>query len=196
MPAERRRGRLLFVGAMDRDENCDAVLYFYQRIFPRVKTSCPQAEFWAVGASPQTRVVRLNRDPSVTVSGYVKNLRDPYAACDVFVAPMQLPGGIFNKIIDAMGAGRPVVTTSLGNEGLAATPGVAVCVADEPGLFAEQTTALLQQDIFWSQIAEAGRRYVQSTYNWDANVARLEAFYTDLVRARARKGGEPRNRSS
>ena len=178
---ERQRGRLLFVGAMDRDENCEAVLYFYNHIFPRVRLSRPEVEFWVVGANPQLRVKHLAQDPEVQVTGYVEDLRAVYAACDVFVAPMQLPGGVFNKIVDAMAAGRPVVTTSLGNEGVSAPTSTSVCVADEPGCFADRTLALLRNDVLWKQVASGGRRHVRRVYDWEANISRLEALYEHLI---------------
>jgi len=178
--SERRRGHLLFVGAMDRDENCEAVLHFYREIFPLVRRNRPDAELWIVGANPQQRVVQLGADPAVAVTGYVEDLRAAYAACDVFVAPMRVPGGVFNKIVDAMAAGRPVVTTSLGNEGIAAPVGTAVCVADEPTPFAAHVEHLLRDEGLWAHIAAGGRRHVQRVYDWEANVARLEALYDRL----------------
>ena len=186
---ERARGRLLFVGAMDRNENCEAVLYFYHHVFPLVRRRCPAVELWIVGANPQQRVVRLGRDPAVVVTGYVEDLRASYATCDVFVAPLRVPGGVFNKIVDAMAAGRPVVTTSLGNEGIGAPAGTAVCIADEPAQFAAHVEALLQDEALWTQIATAGRRHVQRTYDWERNVTRLEGLYDRLRFQRERHRG-------
>jgi glycosyltransferase involved in cell wall biosynthesis len=178
---ERRKGCLLFVGAMDRDENCEAVLYFYHRVFPRIRLTCPEVELCIVGAQPQSRVKALSQDPAVKVTGYVEDLRDLYAGCDVFVAPIQVAGGVFNKIIDAMGAGRPVVTTSLGNEGVNALPGSAVLLADDPDALADLTIALLKDASLWSRVAEGGRQHVQRVYNWEKNVSQIEALYERLT---------------
>ena len=116
----------------------------------------------------------------MTVTGYVEDLREQYAACDVVVAPMRVPGGVFNKIVDAMAAGRPVVTTSLGNEGVAALAGTAVCVADEPEEFAGHIVSLLEDNALWGRIAKEGRRHVDRTYDWESNVKRLETLYDRL----------------
>ena len=180
--ADRQKGCLLFVGAMDRDENCEAVLYFYRQVFSRIQSACHQSvELWIAGAHPQPRIVDLGGDPAVKVTGYVPDLRAVYARCDVFVAPMQTPGGVFNKIVDAMAAGRPVVTSSLGNEGVAAAPGLAVRIADEPGSFADHVVALLHNEALWRQVAGRGRDHVRRLYDWQANVARLEALYERWV---------------
>jgi glycosyltransferase involved in cell wall biosynthesis len=180
-PHESEPHTLLFVGAMDRDENCQAIIYFYERCFAQIEAAVPGVELLIVGASPQPRVQNLG-GPQVTVTGYVDDLRPYYARCRVFIAPILVGGGVINKIVDAMGAGRPVVSTSVGNEGLGATPDREILIADDPIAFARQTIALLQDKELWSRIALGGRRHVQRIYNWERNVANLEDLYRHLVR--------------
>ena len=135
-----------------------------------------------MGASPQPRVQELARDPTVTVAGYVPDLREPYARCHVAIAPILAGGGVMNKVIDAMAAGRPVVSTTTGNEGVAAPPGQAVLVADEPQAFTDHVVDLLRDDLLWTRIAQAGRAHVQQTYDWERNVSQLELLYRQHVR--------------
>ena len=182
--AERRPGTILFVGAMDRDENCQAVLWFYRHCWPLICSKEPRARLEIAGASPQPCVQQLARDPTVTVSGYVFDLRQPYARCHVAIAPILAGGGVINKVIDAMAAGRPVVSTTLGNEGVAAPPGQAVLVADDPQTFAGHVLDLLHDDLLWNRIAQGGRAHVQQTYDWDRNVSHLEALYHRCVGAK------------
>jgi len=180
--AERRPGTVLFVGAMDRDENCEAVLWFHRHCWPLIRFREPRARLEIVGASPQPRVQELARDPTVTVAGYVPDLREPYARCHVAIAPILAGGGVMNKVIDAMAAGRPVVSTTTGNEGVAAPPGQAVLVADEPQAFTDHVVDLLRDDLLWTRIAQAGRAHVQQTYDWERNVSQLELLYRQHVR--------------
>jgi len=175
--AERQPGTILFVGAMDRDENCEAVLWFHRHCWPLIRFSEPRARLEIVGASPQPRIRQLARDPAVTVAGYVPDLREPYARCHVAIAPILAGGGVMNKVIGAMAAGRPVVSTSTGNEGVAAPHGQAVLVADDPAAFANHVVDLLRDDLLWNRIAQGGRAYVQQTYDWEQNISRLEALY-------------------
>ncbi len=179
-PHESEPHTLLFVGAMDRDENCRAIVYFYERCFAQIKAAVPGIELLIVGASPQRRVQDLARDPQVTVTGYVEDLRPYYARGHVFVAPILVGGGVINKIVDAMAAGRPVVSTSVGNEGLDAAPDQEILIADHPTTFARQTIALLQDKELWSRIALGGRQHVRRTYHWERNVANLEDLYRHL----------------
>jgi glycosyltransferase involved in cell wall biosynthesis len=180
--AERQPGTILFAGAMDRDENCEAVLWFHRHCWPLVRFREQRTRLEIVGASPQPRVQELARDAAVNVAGYLPDLREPYARCHVAIAPILVGGGVMNKVIDAMAAGRPVVSTSIGNEGVAALPGQAVLVADDPQEFAYHVVALLRDEALWDRIARGGRAHVQQIYDWERNVSQLELLYRQHVR--------------
>jgi polysaccharide biosynthesis protein PslH len=113
--------------------NVDAALYFYREVFPLVRKSIPDAKFIVAGYGPPEEIASLpERDASVAVPGFVEDIDECYKKAAVFVAPILLGGGIIVKILDAMAAGTPVVTTSYGNEGIGATPGRDLLVADDP----------------------------------------------------------------
>jgi len=183
--ATREPGTVLFAGAMNRAENADAVLWFYRACWPRVRQAIPTARLVIAGHAPLPRITRLAADPTVhrtqrvTVTGTVPDLRPVYARADVCIAPSLAGGGVLNKVIDGMAAGRPVVTMAVGNEGVAAPPD-AVRVADEPAVFANAVVRLLRDPDEWARVAAAGRAFVQRTYRWADNVARLEALYHEM----------------
>lgn len=172
-------GTVLFCGAMNRRENADTVLWFARECWPRVREAVPTARLVVAGHAPLPRVARLAADPTVSVTGTVPDLRPVYARAHVCIAPSLVGGGVLNKVVDGMAAGRPVVTTTVGNEGVAAPP-EAVRVADDPAAFADAVVRLLRDPAEWTRVARAGREYVQRTYRWDDNVARLEALYREL----------------
>jgi len=184
---ESERDVLLFVGAMDRRPNEDAVLYFHQEIWPMVRRAVPSARFNVVGADPTARVRSLTRDPAITVTGYVPDLRPYYAQCAVFVAPLRVGGGVINKIIDAMAAGRPTVTTPAGNAGIGAAPNKEILIAEQPEEFAQKVIALLRDDILWRRVAAGGRAYVQHVFDWPAAVAKLEEIHRGMVARKNRQ---------
>jgi len=173
---------LLFLGMMGRIRNADAVLYFYEAIFPLIKEKIPQAKFYIVGSSPGEKVQQLAGDKDVIVTGYVDDIGYYYEKCAVFVAPILVGGGIIVKVLNAMAAGRPVVTTPFGNEGIEATPDQEICVADSPEEFAEKTIELLTNDNLWHMIAKNGRDFVRGRYNWKDVVQGLETVYHSLMR--------------
>lgn len=194
-PTERQHGTLVFVGAMDRKPNVDAAIYFCRQILPLIQEKIRRypcqgempsqgVRLVIVGADPPRAVRELARDPAVAVTGYVPDLRRHYAACDVFVAPMRIGGGVSNKVIDAMGAGRPVVATSVANEGVVARPGEAILIGDSPEAFADHVVRLMSDRELWLRIANGGRRHVQETFDWHNTVSELEEHYRRLLESR------------
>ena len=149
---------LLFVGAMYRDANIDAVRWFCAEIFPLVRAAVPAATLTIVGADP-TDEVRALAGPGVTVTGFVDEIEPRYARAAVFVAPLRIAGGVAGKTRDAMAAGCAVVTTAAGNAGLAAAAGEHLLVADTPADFAAAVVRLLGDPALRRRLGEAARRF-------------------------------------
>ena len=112
---------LLYVGGMSYPPSRDAVLFFGEEILPRVWDICPEAEFWVVGADPPSRLNQLDGD-RVHAMGIVEDVRPYYQRCTACVVPLRAGGGTRLKILEAMALGRPVVSTTLGCEGLEVIP--------------------------------------------------------------------------
>jgi glycosyltransferase involved in cell wall biosynthesis len=180
--AERERDHLLFVGAMHRDVNVDAVVYLCREILPLVRNESPAARLTIVGASPTDTVQRLAREPGVTVTGFVDRLEPYYGRATLFVSPLRVGGGIISKNLDAMAAGCPVVTTTIGNEGIGATPGVELLVADTPTDFAAAVLTVLRSDTAARRLADAARVFVHDRYSVEASLAVLEREHRALAR--------------
>ena len=173
--------RILYVGAMHRAENQEAILYFYNRVYPTIRRRLPDVHLDIVGSAPPDRVRRLATDASVTVTGFVPALRPYYEQSSVCIAPLRIGGGIIVKVLNAMAAGRPVVSTSIGNEGVAAAPGREICVADTPELFAQQTVRLLTDVELWKGIACRARGFVRDRYSWHTITDRMLDIYKELA---------------
>ena len=178
-PTERRS--ICFVGAMYRPENVEAILHFYYHIFPRVRQRVPDVQLYIVGSRPPSEVQVLGSDPNVTVTGFVDDLHRYYERCAIQIAPMLVGGGVQTKILDAMAAGRPVVSTAIGNIGVQATPDQEILIAETDEAFAGHLVNLLEHDDLWRRIAVGGKVFVQEGYDWDISMRRLEAVYADLV---------------
>jgi polysaccharide biosynthesis protein PslH len=170
----REDASLLFVGAMHRDTNVDAVRYFVRDVLPRVQAEVPTATFTIAGGDPTDEVRRLAGEPGVRVTGFVDTLEPYYAAASVFVAPMRITGGIAGKTIDALAAGCPVVTTTLGNDGLDATPGEHLLVADAPEDLAATIVRLLRDPAQRRRLGDAARRFAHERYGPSVSAAALE----------------------
>lgn len=192
-PRQEVPGRLLFLGAMSRQLNVEGAIYFYRRVFPRVRERFPAAHFWIVGGNPTATLrAACDADSSVRVTGFVEDIGEQYASASVFVAPILTGGGIIVKILDAMAAGVPVVTTTYGNEGIRAEAGVDLFVADTPEDFASRVISLLGDDGLRRRVGENGRAFAARNYGKDGI---LEQFEADLSRiARRAPAGTARGR--
>lgn len=175
---------LAFVGHLGVFHNVDAVLYFYKCIFPRVRRDFPAARFLVIGQSPSRQVLDLRRDRSVVVTGFVEDLGKYLAEATVFVAPLRFAAGVQNKVLEAMAAELPVVASRLVNEGIGATNGRDIVIADGEGDFATAVSRLLQNPTARRQIGRAGRRFVQERFSWSVAVNRI----AEIKPKRALKG--------
>jgi glycosyltransferase involved in cell wall biosynthesis len=173
-------GRVLFVGALDRARNQEAVRWLVEAIWPRVRMACPDAELRIAGVNPPPELRALDGQAGVTVTGWVDDLRGEYARARVVVAPMRSEAGALNKVIDGLAAGRAVVATAAANAGVGAL-GDAIRLADDGDGFARAICDLLSDDRAWDHMAKAARRFAREAFDWPAAAARLEATLEELV---------------
>jgi len=184
-PAASQPGRVLFVGAMDRQRNQQAARWLVDAIWPQIRAACPGATLHIVGADPPPAIRALGERPGVRVSGWVDDLRAEVAAARVVVAPMNSEAGALNKVLDGLAAGRPVVATPPANAGIGA-PAAALSQAASAGAFARAVLRLLQDGGAWARQAEAGRAFIRERFDWDHAAGRLEERLLAACARRAR----------
>lgn len=164
-------GRVLFVGALNRPQNVEAVRYLINRVWPLVRDRFPDAELRVVGGGMANEFRQeLERVRGVAPVGWVDRIEDEYASAAVFAAPILSGGGIIVKILDAMAAGIPVVTTPFGNEGIGASPGGETLIAERPEAFATNVCLLLRDAEANGRIGMAGQSFVRERFGSE-NVA-------------------------
>ena len=168
---------LVFTGKMDFRPNVDAVIWFCEEVLPLVRREVPGVRFYIVGRSPHRRVLRLAKDPAVTVTGYVDDVRPYIAAASVYVVPLRVGGGTRLKVLEALACGKAIVSTSLGCEGLGLTPGRELLVADTPLEFARRVVELLRSPGRREELGRAARRSAEERYDWRLIVPKLERVY-------------------
>lgn len=174
--------KIIFVGAMDYYANIDAVLYFYNRILPIVKKEIPKVKFFIVGSNPSNRISSLKMDKSVTVTGFVDDVRTFLYDSSVCVAPMRIARGIQNKILEAMASGVPVVTTTKGNEGINAKIGEEIYVDNNSEKFAEYVINLIINKNLRNSIGHNCRKFVEKKFDWKTNMQHLEEIITNVYK--------------
>jgi glycosyltransferase involved in cell wall biosynthesis len=178
-----QRRDVLFVGSMDYHANIDAVLEFATQVWPLISRRFPDFRFVIAGRNPPARIRALEaRD--VEVTGTVDDVRPWYASALVVVVPLRTGSGTRLKILEAMAAGVPVVSTRLGAEGLEVTDGADIILAETPRETIEAIEALSVSPERRSSLIAAGRELVRNRYDWPILGARLLRIHESASQAR------------
>ena len=167
-----------FVGAMDYGPNVDAVRWFVDSIWPRVREGRPHASFWIVGRSPTRAVRRLHDGVQVHVTGGVPAVEPYLRRFRVVAASVRQARGVQIKVLMAMAAGRPCVVTPPVADGIGALPGRDWMVAGEPATFADRVIELLDDPVRGEAIGAAGRAFVARHHRPIDGLRRLERLLT------------------
>lgn len=181
------RDRVTYVGTMFWPPNVDGVLWFRREIWPLVRRRRPDAELDIIGARPPGAVTRLaSTADGVHIAGYVADLQERLAACGVFVVPLRAGGGMRVKILEALSRGLPIVSTSVGCEGIHVTHEKDILIADTPEEFAEATVRILSDLDLRRRLAENGRRLVEEEYDYRTALRPLDAILSHPPRGASR----------
>jgi sugar transferase (PEP-CTERM/EpsH1 system associated) len=164
---------MVFTGTMDWMPNEDGVAYFADKIFPRIRRELPDAAFWAVGRRPPRRIQAL-ASGKVIVTGAVDDIRPYLGKAAVCVVPLRSGSGTRIKIFEAMAMGKPVVSTTMGAEGLPVSHGENIVLADDPTDFARQVVELMRDPQRRAQLGRSARRLVEENYGWPSVAARFD----------------------
>ncbi len=178
---------LVYVGAFRHDPNVDAMRFFCREIFPLIRRERPQTRLYIVGSSPPREIQRLGEHPGITVTGFVRDIRDYYWRAQVVVVPLRTGVGIRGKILEGWAAGKAMVATSQACLGIRAQHGENILIADRPEPFARWTLALLRHPEHCRRLGLAGRETARRYYEWDALAGELSRTYLETLEP----GGSP-----
>jgi glycosyltransferase involved in cell wall biosynthesis len=184
VPTGRDPATLLFVGFFRHDPNVEAAEWFSRAVLPRIRATLPDARFQVVGAYPPESVRRLADDPAVEVTGRVDGIAPHYQRAGVFVAPILQGSGTRLKILEAMASGCPVVATTIGAEGLGATDGRELLIADDAAAMVDAILRLRRDPALGAALAARARAFVEERFGWDAIATHLLATYEAALASR------------
>jgi glycosyltransferase involved in cell wall biosynthesis len=160
------KGRLLFFGNLDYFPNVDAVQYLLSEIFPQVRSAHPDAELHIVGRGGAALAQLGAGREGVRFVGAVPDIYAAIAEAEVVVVPLRVGGGTRLKILETLAVGRPVVSTSIGAEGLAVTAGKDLLIEDDPAAFASAVVQMLEDGGLGERIGINGQRRVREAFDW------------------------------
>lgn len=170
---------LVFVGSFGHAPNADAVQWFSQEILPIVCEQWPQVVLHIVGANPPTAVTRLN-GPNVKVLGHVEDLDSLLQNMQVAVVPLRFGAGMKGKVGTAMRCGLPVVSTTVGCEGMPVVDGSHILIANEAASFGDAVARLLGNQAQWEQLSQGGLDFAVSQWGAKASIKRMRAILENL----------------
>ena len=173
---------LVFSGAMDWRPNVDCMLYFLDEVWPLVLKTYPDSSLTIVGRRP-LRILR-NRvagAPAVTLTGTVEDVRPYIESATAYIVPLRVGGGSRLKILEAFSMHKPVVSTSVGAEGLEVLPGKDLLIADESRSFAAAIIRLFEDAGLRESLGSSGRILVEKQYQWKRLAEKLEQVWTNVA---------------
>jgi glycosyltransferase involved in cell wall biosynthesis len=173
--------RIVFVGSMDYHANIDGVVDFAREVWPRLRERRPELVFTIVGKDPAPEVRELAKIAGIEVTGTVDDVRPFYREAIAAVVPLKVGGGSRLKILEAMAAGVPVVSTTRGAEGLGVRHEENILIADTNEELADAIISLVESKTQRRDLVEAGRELVSRRYDWSSLGASLFRAYEELL---------------
>ncbi|HEY1182607.1 MAG TPA: glycosyltransferase [Bryobacteraceae bacterium] len=179
------RRSLVYVGAMDFHANIDAACWFTRHAWPAIHQRFPDWRLTLIGSNPAPAVRELAREPNVEVTGTVPDVVPYYRDAVAAIVPLRTGGGTRLKILEAMAAGVPVVSSRQGAEGLAVSPGRDIEVLDDDNGWLPALTAIATEPGLWNARSLAGLALVRAHYDWRLLGERLYEEYRSWLASAA-----------
>jgi len=165
---------LLFVGNFNHKPNIDAVLFLHKKIFPVIRKGLPGVRVYIVGNNPPAQIRRLNSEDFI-VTGYVEDLEPYLKDARISISPLTYGAGMKGKVGEALSWGLPVVTTTIGAEGMDLEDGVTAMIADDPKEFARKVIELYLDRDSWTRLSKNGKKHVEQRWSPSAIQKRIES---------------------
>jgi glycosyltransferase involved in cell wall biosynthesis len=173
--------RLIWVGGMSGPYNSDAVDYFLDEILPLIRAKKPEVEVDFVGGYPTKKLKQQElKNSHIKLHGFVDDTRPLVQKAAVFIAPIRSGSGTKIKVLNAMSLAKPVVTTSVGAEGISVEADKNIIIADDPKVFAEKTVYLLNNQHIANEMGMAGRKIIEKYYDWNVIKENMEQLYNEV----------------
>jgi glycosyltransferase involved in cell wall biosynthesis len=180
-PMSEEPGTVMFVGALNWLPNADSIRWFHSELWPRIRKEEPTARWIIVGKNPPADVLQWPaKDKSIIVTGFVEDVRSYLLRGSVVIVPLRSGGGMRLKILEAMAAGKAIVSTPLGAEGIPARNGEEIILAPPDQTFATEVVRLLRQGSERMRIGKAARTWVER-FGWKRIAEELEHHYAALL---------------
>lgn len=179
--SERREPKnptILSVGTFKWLPNIEAVTFLVDKVWPLIKAEIPEARLNIVGNAPTAKILGYSsKDPQITVSGKVSDIRGAFNTAHLLIAPVFSGKGTRYKVLEALATETPVVATSTAVEGLGVKNGEQVLIANDAESMAKKTVMLLNKPELRKRLAKTGKAFVTKNYDWSLIASKLDRIY-------------------
>ncbi|HSB66561.1 MAG TPA: glycosyltransferase family 4 protein [Anaerolineales bacterium] len=187
-PIQRKRGskKIFTLGTLHYPPNADGIRWLVREVFPLVKKRIPKVTLTIAGRNPPADFHQFSEESkgAITITGYVPDLPPLLEESAIIVVPVRAGSGMRVRILEAFAQAMPVVTTTIGLEGIDAQPDKDVLIGDTPQDFAASVIRLLDDDALQAQLAANGRYLAEHFYDWKVILNRMEKIYGPRVAVR------------
>jgi glycosyltransferase involved in cell wall biosynthesis len=174
---------IVTLGTLHYPPNADGIRWFFNEVYPLVRQQVPQATLTIIGKNPPRDFLQLaeSQPEAVKVTGYVPDLTPYLEEAALMVVPVRAGGGMRVRILEAFARGMPVVTTTVGLEGIQARVNEDVLVNDSPSGFATAVVRLLHDQKLRARLADNGRRLAETRYDWQVVLRQMDQVYQSIA---------------
>ncbi len=176
----RKKDEILYIGNLSFPPVFESIFYFLKQTWPQIKKNYPSAKFLILGNCPPAKSKRIQKFPDVIFIGDVEDVRPYLATSALTVVPHRIASGVRLKILEAMAMRLPVVSTSIGCEGIEVADEEHILIADTPESFAKKVMALLESNNLRTKLTEQAYALVQERYTWENADRQLNQIYERL----------------
>lgn len=187
---EEREG-LMFIGGFAHPPNEEGIIWFIEYILPLIRRKLPDIHLTIVGSDPSERLMSMV-SPGITVTGYVEDVSNYFNSSKVFVSPLLHGAGVKGKIGQSFSFGLPVVTTSIGAEGMQLSDGYNALITDSETEFARKVIDLYTDKFLWQKISANSRQVIREQFSIDTIRAALQKVFDKGAAQKVRAQTEPR----
>ena len=167
-------GHFLFTGVMDYKPNIDAVMWFVKSCWPDIRRALPDAVFTIAGMNPSTEIQSLNGKNGIDVTGFVDDILPYFHSATAFVAPFRIARGVQNKVLQAAACKLPVITTSMGAEGIHFASEQTMFIENDTQGFTDACIRCVKEPDTAAARAQKGLDEIKSAYSWEQQLKPLE----------------------
>jgi len=169
--------KVLFIGNFSWVQNRDSAVFIIRNIWPKIISKNSNCRLWIVGKQIPDSIKKLGEKTVIIDENAPNETELIFQEANVLLAPIRVGGGSNFKILEAMACGTPVITSSLGNEGIEASEGSEILIANNPEEYAKAVVGIINDNYLYEKISRNSRKFIEDNFDWNKIAIKLDSIY-------------------